>query len=76
MDYKLHITEQAVEQLDWIISYLVSNLKNPTAARKLLSEIEIIYSYLESDPHITLNVTIRFYGQRDTTKQLSIIFNM
>ena len=50
MDYKLHITEQAVEQLDWIISYLVSNLKNPTAARKLLSEIEIIYSYLESDP--------------------------
>lgn len=52
MDYKLHITEQAVEQLDWIISYLVSNLKNPTAARKLLSEIEIIYSYLESDPHI------------------------
>ena len=52
MDYKLHITEQAVEQLDWIISYLVSNLKNPTVARKLLSEIEIIYSYLESDPHI------------------------
>ena len=52
MDYKLHITEQAVEQLDWIISYLVSNLKNPTAARKLLSEIETIYSYLESDPHI------------------------
>ena len=77
MDYKLHITEQAVEQLDWIISYLVSNLKNPTAARKLLSEIEIIYSYLESDPPIsTLNVTIRFYGQRVTTKQLSIIFNM
>ena len=24
----------------------------------------------------TLNVTIRFYGQRVTTKQLSIIFNM
>ena len=52
MDYKLHITEQAVEQLDWIIRYLVSNLKNPPAARKLLSEIETIYSYLESDPHI------------------------
>lgn len=52
MDYKLHITEQAVEQLDRFISYLVSNLKNPPAARKLLSETETIYSYLESDPHI------------------------
>ena len=52
MDYKLHITEQAVEQLDRIISYLVSNLKNPPAARKLLSEIETIYSHLESDPYI------------------------
>lgn len=47
MDYKLHITEQAVDQLDQIISYLVSNLKKPPAARKLLSEIETIYSYLE-----------------------------
>ena len=74
MDYKLHITEQAVEQLDWIISYLVSNLKNPTAARKLLSEIEIIYSYLESDPHIYPQCDDPFLRTRVTTKQLSIIF--
>ena len=52
MDYKLHITEQAVGQMGRSISYLVSNLKNPPAARKLLSEIETIYSHLESDPYI------------------------
>ena len=49
MDYKLQITDRAVELLGRIIDYLVSRLKNPTAARKLLTEIEAIYSHLESE---------------------------
>lgn len=52
MDYKLQITDRAVELLGRIIDYLVSRLKNPTAARKLLTEIEAIYSHLESEPYI------------------------
>ena len=76
MDYKLHITEQAVEQLDWIISYLVFNLKNPTAAASFYLKLKSFTVIWNQTPISTLNVTIRFYGQRVTTKQLSIIFNM
>lgn len=50
MDYKLVITDQAAEQLDHIIEYLVSHFKNPSAARGLLTEIETIYCHLEKDP--------------------------
>lgn len=52
MDYKLEITEQAVEQLDHIVEYLISHLKNPSAARGLLTEIESIYCHLEKDPFV------------------------
>ena len=69
MDYKLHITEQVVEQLDRFIRYLVSNLKNPPAARKLTA----IWNQTSIS---TLNVMIRFCGRKATTKQLSVIFNI
>ena len=40
MTYKLLITQDANNDIDEIVSYIVNKLKNPVAARNLLSEIE------------------------------------
>ncbi len=52
MRYKLIVTNRAIELLDNIIEYIVSNLKNPQAAKKLLLEIEGIYNNLENNPEM------------------------
>lgn len=52
MNYKLVITERAEELLDHILSYIVNKLKNPQAAKNLISEIDKVYSNLECTPRI------------------------
>lgn len=50
--YKLIISESANEDLDRIITYIVNNLCNPSAATSLLNEIEARYLLLLSNPKI------------------------
>jgi len=47
MAYKLVISERAERHIDNIIDYVVNILKNPGAARAILSDIEEAYDKLE-----------------------------
>lgn len=47
MAYKLVISERAERHIDNIIDYVVNTLKNPGAARAILSDIEEVYDKLE-----------------------------
>ena len=47
MAYKLVISERAGRHIDNIIDYVVNTLKNPGAARAILSDIEEVYDKLE-----------------------------
>lgn len=51
MTYKLLITQDANNDIDEIISYIVNELKNPIAARNLLSEIESGFEMISFNPH-------------------------
>ena len=48
MSYKLIISDRAAEQIDKVFAYVAINLSNPTAAKNILSDIEIAYGDLES----------------------------
>lgn len=50
MNYKLIVTERAVELMDERIYYLLYKLKNKQAARHLLDGIEKLYDRLEENP--------------------------
>jgi plasmid stabilization system protein ParE len=50
MDYKLIVTQDAHEDIDEIIGYIVNVLKNPIAAGKLLAEIEKSYKTIIQNP--------------------------
>lgn len=52
MRYKLIVTEKAEKQLEHILDYLVIQLCNSGAAKKLLEEISRIYDFLEENPMI------------------------
>ncbi len=47
MGYRLIISERAEKHIDNIINYVVNTLKNPGAARSILSDIEEAYEKLE-----------------------------
>ena len=47
MGYKLIISERAESHIDNIIDYVVNTLKNPGAAKAILSDIEEAYDKLE-----------------------------
>ena len=47
MGYKLVISERAERHIDNIIDYVINTLKNPGAARSILSDIEVAYDKLE-----------------------------
>ena len=47
MHYKLIISERAELHIDNILDYVVNTLKNPGAARAILSDIEEAYNRLE-----------------------------
>lgn len=47
MGFKLIISERAEMHIDNIIDYVVNELKNPGAARAILSDIEEAYDKLE-----------------------------
>ena len=51
MTYKLLITQDANNDIDEIVSYIVNELKNPVAARNLLSEIESGFETISFNPH-------------------------
>lgn len=50
MDYRLHITEHAQDQLDQHICYLLYQLHSIQAARHLIHGISDIYGRLEQNP--------------------------
>ena len=50
MAYKVNITDNAGEQYDRLISYLINNLDNLQAARHLNSSIATILNRLEANP--------------------------
>lgn len=52
MAYSLSVTEQAEEQLDKIILYLVYQLKNKKAAKALLDEIFLKYREASDNPEM------------------------
>ena len=51
MEYKLIITEQAEEQLEACVHYLLYQLKNQQAATHFLNEMEKLYDRLEDNPY-------------------------
>ena len=51
MDYKLIITENADEQIDASIHYLLNKLDNPGAASRLLDGISAVFDRLEANPY-------------------------
>ena len=51
MTYKLIITEKAEGLLDNLVCYLLYNLKNKSAAKHLLDEVEMVYKRLEEKPY-------------------------
>lgn len=51
MAYKLIVTDRADEQIDRLVAYLISHLKNPEAASHFLDELEAIYELLEENPY-------------------------
>ena len=50
--YRLRVSEHANQDLDNIISYIVVQLVNPSAASRLLDEIEKCYAFLKSNPEM------------------------
>ena len=52
MDYKIHVTPAAQEDIGETIDYLVRRLKNPTAASRLLGQIRVCYQELQKYPGI------------------------
>ena len=52
MAYKLIITEKAEHDLDGILTYILQELCNETAAAALLEAIEKSYGMLEIHPHM------------------------
>ena len=47
MHYKLIISERAELHIDNILDYVINTLKNPGAAKAILSDIEEAYNRLE-----------------------------
>jgi toxin ParE1/3/4 len=45
--YKLEIPDHTERQIDKCVSYIVNELKNPSAARAVLKDIEHAYGQLE-----------------------------
>jgi len=52
MDYKIKVTPLASEDLDEIVTYIVQELKNPTAAVSFLDEVDTCYDHLTSMPYM------------------------
>ena len=50
MKYDVVISEEAHNDIDNVLGYIVNSLKNPTAAKNLLEKIENIYISLEDSP--------------------------
>lgn len=50
MGYKLEISEEVERQIDHSIEYIVKELRNPSAARGVLQDIEHAYDQLEEMP--------------------------
>ena len=48
MGYRIIITDDANEQIDDIIDYVVNVLKNLTAARAIIDDVELAYKRIES----------------------------
>ncbi len=59
MAYTLDVTEHADEMVDYILHYLLYQLKNEQSAKHLLDEIDNIYNRLEENP-------LQFPISRDT----------
>ncbi|MBQ7146526.1 MAG: type II toxin-antitoxin system RelE/ParE family toxin [Lachnospiraceae bacterium] len=52
MAFNLIITEQAEEQLDRLVDYMLTSLQNPEAAYHLFERIEAVYVQLSENPLI------------------------
>ncbi len=50
MAYNLIITDRADELIDECVNYLINKLKNATAAKHLVDELDKIYDRLEDNP--------------------------
>ncbi len=77
MSYKLLITNDANNDIDDIISYIINELKNPIAAENLLSKIELNFGIILANPFsFPLCKDKRLYdnGYRKITVKNYIIF--
>lgn len=52
MAYDLFVTEAAHEDLEEALSYIASNLANPSAAAKLLDQVQSCYNQLKVFPSL------------------------
>lgn len=66
--YKLNISELAHQDLDKIVSYIVVQLANPSAASDLLDEVDKCYGYLKSNPMMYAKCQDRRLGKEGYRK--------
>lgn len=52
MGYSIKVTEHAYNDLDQIVSYIVGELGNPSAALTLLTAVERVYEKLAETPNM------------------------
>ena len=52
MGYSIKVTEHAHNDLDQIVSYIVGELGNPSAALTLLTAVERVYEKLAETPNM------------------------
>ena len=52
MGYSVKVTEHAHDDLDQIVSYIVGELGNPSAALSLLAAVEGVYEKLAGTPNM------------------------
>ena len=52
MGYNVRVTEHAHDDLDQIVSYIIGDLSNPSAALTLLNAVEHVYEKLAETPNM------------------------
>ena len=73
MAYKLIVTDRADEQIDRLVAYLISYLKNPEAASHFLDELEYLFlrGYREAIFH-EMNYRVVFRTDSQTVYILGV----
>ena len=71
MGYSIKVTEHAHNDLDQIVSYIVGELGNPSAALTLLTAVERVYEKLAETPNMYGLCRKRCFPGKDTEKRPS-----